>query len=52
MGSEGLFEYGGRRGDSRAKFVNGKFVFWINSSAITAVSRRISRIRWSDDAAA
>ena len=33
MGSEGLFEYGGRRGDSRAKFVNGESVFWINSSA-------------------
>ena len=33
MGSEGyLFEYGGRRGDSRAN-VNGESVFWINSSA-------------------
>ena len=33
MGAKGLFEYGGRRGDSRAKFVNGESVFWINSSA-------------------
>ena len=33
MGSKGLFEYGGRRGDSRAKFVNGESIFWINSSA-------------------
>ncbi len=33
MGKEGLFKYGGRRGDSRAMFVNGETVFWINSSA-------------------
>ena len=33
MGAKGLFEYGGRRGDSRAKFVNGESIFWINSSA-------------------
>lgn len=33
MGKDGLFKYGGRRGDSRAMFVNGETVFWINSSA-------------------
>jgi len=33
MGKKGLFKYGGRRGDSRAMFVNGEAVFWINSSA-------------------
>ncbi len=33
MGRDGLFKYGGRRGDSRAMFVNGETVFWINSSA-------------------
>ena len=33
MGDDGLFKYGGRRGDSRAMFVNGESVFWINSSA-------------------
>jgi len=33
MGEEGSFKYGGRRGDSRAMFVNGESVFWINSSA-------------------
>jgi sn-glycerol 3-phosphate transport system substrate-binding protein len=33
MGNDGLFKYGGRRGDSRAMFVNGETVFWINSSA-------------------
>ncbi|MEO1291865.1 MAG: sn-glycerol-3-phosphate ABC transporter substrate-binding protein UgpB [Pseudomonadota bacterium] len=33
MGQKGLFKYGGRRGDSRAMFVNGEVIFWINSSA-------------------
>ncbi|QBF33095.1 sn-glycerol-3-phosphate ABC transporter substrate-binding protein UgpB [Thalassococcus sp. S3] len=33
MGEEGLFAYGGRRGDSRAQFVNGETAMWINSSA-------------------
>lgn len=33
MGEEDLFEYGGRRGDSRDMFVNGDSIFWINSSA-------------------
>ncbi|GGH37010.1 carbohydrate ABC transporter substrate-binding protein, CUT1 family [Cribrihabitans marinus] len=33
MGKEGLFAYGGRRGDSRAQFVNGETALWINSSA-------------------
>ena len=33
MGKEGLFKYGGRRGDSRAMFVNGETILWINSSA-------------------
>ncbi|MEM1382825.1 MAG: sn-glycerol-3-phosphate ABC transporter substrate-binding protein UgpB [Pseudomonadota bacterium] len=33
MGQEGLFKYGGRRGDSRGMFVNGESIFWINSSA-------------------
>ena len=33
MGEEGTFVYGGRRGDSRAQFVNGETALWINSSA-------------------
>lgn len=33
MGKEGTFVYGGRRGDSRAQFVNGETALWINSSA-------------------
>lgn len=33
MGKEGLFKYGGRRGDSRGMFVNGESILWINSSA-------------------
>ncbi|MBO6603136.1 MULTISPECIES: sn-glycerol-3-phosphate ABC transporter substrate-binding protein UgpB [Rhodophyticola] len=33
MGEEGLFTYGGRRGDSRGMFVNGEVAMWINSSA-------------------
>ncbi|MFN3210815.1 MAG: sn-glycerol-3-phosphate ABC transporter substrate-binding protein UgpB [Roseovarius sp.] len=33
MGEDGLFAYGGRRGDSRAQFVNGETALWINSSA-------------------
>ncbi|WP_273520809.1 sn-glycerol-3-phosphate ABC transporter substrate-binding protein UgpB [Rhodosalinus sediminis] len=33
MGEEGLFSYGGRRGDSRSMFVNGETAMWINSSA-------------------
>ena len=33
MGKEGLFAYGGRRGDSRSMFVNGETPLWINSSA-------------------
>lgn len=33
MGEEGLFRYGGRRGDSRPMFVNGETALWINSSA-------------------
>ncbi len=33
MGKEGLFAYGGRRGDSRAQFVNGETALWLNSSA-------------------
>jgi len=33
MGQEGLFQYGGRRGDSRSMFVNGETIMWINSSA-------------------
>jgi sn-glycerol 3-phosphate transport system substrate-binding protein len=33
MGKEGLFAYGGRRGDSRGQFVNGETALWINSSA-------------------
>ncbi len=33
MGKEGLFAYGGRRGDSRGQFVSGETVLWINSSA-------------------
>ena len=33
MGKDGLFKYGGRRGDSRGMFVNGETVFWMNSSA-------------------
>ena len=33
MGKEGLFKYGGRRGDSRAMFVNGETIMWLNSSA-------------------
>ncbi|TDE35604.1 sn-glycerol-3-phosphate ABC transporter substrate-binding protein UgpB [Antarcticimicrobium sediminis] len=32
MGKEGLFGYGGRRGDSRGMFVNGETALWINSS--------------------
>ena len=32
-GQEGLFTYGGRRGDSRGMFVNGETAMWINSSA-------------------
>ena len=30
---DGTFKYGGRRGDSRAMFVNQESIFWINSSA-------------------
>jgi sn-glycerol 3-phosphate transport system substrate-binding protein len=33
MAEEGLFVYGGRRGDSRPQFVNGEAAMWINSSA-------------------
>ncbi|MAW13510.1 MAG: sn-glycerol-3-phosphate ABC transporter substrate-binding protein UgpB [SAR116 cluster bacterium] len=33
MGKDGDFKYGGRRGDSRAQFVNGETILWINSSA-------------------
>lgn len=33
MGKEGMFGYGGRRGDSRGMFVNGETALWINSSA-------------------
>ena len=33
MGDDGLFVYGGRRGDSRGQFVNGETGLWINSSA-------------------
>ena len=44
MGSKGLFEYGGRRGDSRAKFVNGESVFGSTHRPITVVSKRTSRI--------
>lgn len=33
MGKEGLFKYGGRRGDSRAMFVGGESIMWLNSSA-------------------
>ena len=33
MGKEGLFGYGGRRGDSTSMFVNGETALWINSSA-------------------
>jgi sn-glycerol 3-phosphate transport system substrate-binding protein len=33
MSEEGLFAYGGRRGDSRPQFVNGEAAMWINSSA-------------------
>ena len=33
MAKEGLFVYGGRRGDSRPQFVNGEAAMWINSSA-------------------
>jgi len=33
MVAEGLFVYGGRRGDSRPQFVNGEAAMWINSSA-------------------
>lgn len=33
MGEEGLFSYGGRRGDSRGQFANGETALWINSSA-------------------
>jgi sn-glycerol 3-phosphate transport system substrate-binding protein len=33
MAEEGLFTYGGRRGDSRPQFVNGEAAMWINSSA-------------------
>ncbi|WP_371037370.1 MULTISPECIES: sn-glycerol-3-phosphate ABC transporter substrate-binding protein UgpB [unclassified Rhodosalinus] len=33
MREEGLFAYGGRRGDSRSMFVNGETALWINSSA-------------------
>ena len=33
MSEEGLFTYGGRRGDSRPQFVNGEAAMWINSSA-------------------
>ncbi|MCM2561639.1 sn-glycerol-3-phosphate ABC transporter substrate-binding protein UgpB [Lutimaribacter sp. EGI FJ00015] len=32
MAEEGLFTYGGRRGDSRPQFVNGEAAMWINSS--------------------
>lgn len=32
-GKEGLFQYGGRRGDSRGMFVNGESILWLNSSA-------------------
>lgn len=32
-GADGLFTYGGRRGDSRGMFVNGETAMWINSSA-------------------
>ncbi|WP_090270774.1 sn-glycerol-3-phosphate ABC transporter substrate-binding protein UgpB [Thalassovita taeanensis] len=33
MGKEGLFVYGGRRGDSRGMFTSGETALWINSSA-------------------
>ena len=33
MADEGLFTYGGRRGDSRPQFVNAEAAMWINSSA-------------------
>ena len=33
MAEEGLYAYGGRRGDSRPQFVNGEAAMWINSSA-------------------
>jgi sn-glycerol 3-phosphate transport system substrate-binding protein len=33
MAAEGLYTYGGRRGDSRPQFVNGEAAMWINSSA-------------------
>jgi len=33
MAEEGLFTYGGRRGDSAPMFVNGDTAMWINSSA-------------------
>lgn len=33
MAEDGLFAYGGRRGDSRPQFVNGEAAMWINSSA-------------------
>ncbi|MHA7886308.1 sn-glycerol-3-phosphate ABC transporter substrate-binding protein UgpB [Roseicyclus sp.] len=33
MAEEGLYTYGGRRGDSRPQFVNGEAAMWINSSA-------------------
>ena len=33
MAEEGLYVYGGRRGDSRPQFVNGEAAMWINSSA-------------------
>jgi sn-glycerol 3-phosphate transport system substrate-binding protein len=33
MADEGLFTYGGRRGDSAPMFVNGDTAMWINSSA-------------------
>ncbi len=33
MVEEGLFVYGGRRGDSRPQFVNGEAAMWVNSSA-------------------
>jgi sn-glycerol 3-phosphate transport system substrate-binding protein len=33
LAEDGLFVYGGRRGDSRPQFVNGEAAMWINSSA-------------------
>ena len=33
LGEEGVFRYGGRRGDSLPLFINQECVFWLNSSA-------------------